>query len=41
MKAIKNFITKSQINDDNTLDKDFINLTFRPVIAILFTLMIF
>ena len=40
MKAIKNFITKSQLNDDNTLDKDFINLTFRPVIAILFTLMI-
>ena len=40
MKAIKNFITKSQINDDKTLDRDFINLIFRPVIAILFTLMI-
>ena len=40
MKAIKNFIRKSQTNDDNTLNKDFINLIFRPVIAILFTLMI-
>ena len=40
MKAIKNFIIKSQTNDDGTLDKDFINLAFKPVIAILFSLMI-
>ena len=40
MKAIKNFIIKSQLNDDNSLDRDFINLAFKPIIAILFSLMI-
>ncbi|MDB9706071.1 TRAP transporter small permease [Pelagibacteraceae bacterium] len=40
MSAILKFIKKSQSDTDETPSKDFISLVFRPIIAILFSIMI-
>jgi TRAP-type C4-dicarboxylate transport system permease small subunit len=40
IKTIKKFIVNSLKNDDQTIDKNTINIIFKPIIAILFFLMI-
>jgi TRAP-type transport system small permease protein len=40
MNTIVNFIKKSQSDNNNSHPKDFISLVFRPIIAVLFLLMI-
>ena len=40
IKTIKKFIFNSLKNDDQTIDKNIINIIFKPIIAILFFLMI-
>ena len=40
MKAMKKFIISSLTDDDGSVSKDFISLIFRPIIAILYLVMI-
>ena len=40
MNAIVKFIINSQSETNGTINSDFISLVFRPIIAILFSLMI-